>query len=189
MVQLIRETSSALRAIILGAYIVALAFCGAGIWLVYLGATGSTEFNFFGQSFASTNIGIAALFLGAATVVLLIRRSLGTLDKAIGAETREETKDSAPSNHWPKKKTRKTFEQKVKALSDTQWMILSAIAEADGVSSYTLSEKLRIGPSMFFHRLDTLEGEELITQSGGNLYLVAKVSKLLGNGDLRDFRQ
>lgn len=78
MAQLIRETGSALRAIVLGAYIVALAFCGAGIWLVYLGATGSTEFTFFGQSFVSTNVGITALFLGAPTVVLFIRRSLLT---------------------------------------------------------------------------------------------------------------
>ncbi len=39
MTQLIRETASAFRGIILGAYVVALAFCGAGIWLVYLGAT------------------------------------------------------------------------------------------------------------------------------------------------------
>ncbi|MCH8823860.1 MAG: hypothetical protein IH984_10170 [Planctomycetes bacterium] len=189
MAQLINATKSTLRAVVFGAYIVGLVFCGAGIWLVYLGAAGSTEVDFFGLSIASTNVGIVAIFLGAAIVVLLVIRSLRTLEKAIGADSSEETRDSAPSIHWPKRKTRKTLEQKVKALSDTQWMILMAIAETDGISKYTLMEKIHLGPSIFSHRLHTLRIEELVTQGAGNLYVAAKIKRLLGKSDLRELRQ
>jgi uncharacterized integral membrane protein len=56
-------------------------FAILGIVLVILGATGETEFSFFGQTFKSTNIGIAAFFLGAAIIVLNVRRVLKSLDK------------------------------------------------------------------------------------------------------------
>jgi hypothetical protein len=51
-----------------------------GVVLVVVGATGDTSFSFFGQSFRSGNVGIAALFLGAVLVVLNIRRVLKSSD-------------------------------------------------------------------------------------------------------------
>ena len=53
-----------------------------GVTLVVIGATGDTEFNLFGQSFKSSNVGIAALFIGAVLVILNIRRLLTSYDKA-----------------------------------------------------------------------------------------------------------
>lgn len=50
--------------------------------LVVVGATGETEFTFFGQSFRSQNIGIASFFLGAALVILNVRRLLASYDKS-----------------------------------------------------------------------------------------------------------
>jgi hypothetical protein len=47
-----------------------------GLAMVALGATGNTEFKFFGQTFRSDNVGIAAIFLGAALIVLNVRRVL-----------------------------------------------------------------------------------------------------------------
>lgn len=44
-----------------------------GIWLVYLGSTGDTEFNLFGQTFKSSNVGIAAIFIGAVVIITSIR--------------------------------------------------------------------------------------------------------------------
>jgi hypothetical protein len=41
-----------------------LLFIVAGVILVWLGATGDTEFNFFGNSFKSQNVGIASIFCG-----------------------------------------------------------------------------------------------------------------------------
>ncbi len=53
-----------------------------GVVLVVLGSTGDTGFTFFGQSFKSQNIGIASFFLGAALVVLNVRRILKSFDKS-----------------------------------------------------------------------------------------------------------
>lgn len=52
-----------------------------GVVLVVVGATGDTEFNLFGQSFKSANVGVAALFIGAVLVILNVRRLLSSYDK------------------------------------------------------------------------------------------------------------
>jgi hypothetical protein len=54
---------------------------GLGVVLVAIGSRGETEFNFFGQSFRSQNVGVASFFLGATLVVLNVRRILKSLDK------------------------------------------------------------------------------------------------------------
>lgn len=52
-----------------------------GVVLVIVGATGETDFVFFGQSFKSQNVAIASCFLGAVLVVLNVRRVLKSLDR------------------------------------------------------------------------------------------------------------
>jgi hypothetical protein len=74
---------SLLRLITVGAFVAGVLFTIAGVTFVFLGATGQTEFSFFGQDFKSSNVGIGALFIGAASTVLLIRRALGSFDKLI----------------------------------------------------------------------------------------------------------
>lgn len=81
--ELIRQRSAVLRMVVGGAYALAVAMIVAGVWLYDLGASGTSEFVFFGQTFKSANGGIAAIFLGAATAVLLIRRALTTLDRSV----------------------------------------------------------------------------------------------------------
>jgi len=116
MPQLIRATSTTLRLVIIGAFVLAAVFVGAGIWLVYLGATGDTKFTFFGQTFGSTNVGIAALFLGAVTVVLLLRRSLSTLDSVVRTESMVDTQPRAHVKAWPAVKNEASLRRAVKAL-------------------------------------------------------------------------
>ncbi len=53
----------------------------AGIILVYRGATGATEFSFLGQTFKSTNAGIAAFFMGAVLIAVNFRRVLTSLER------------------------------------------------------------------------------------------------------------
>lgn len=64
-------------------FLVGIVLAGMGILLVYMGAKGETEFTFFGQSFRSTNVGIASIFLGAALIVLNLRKILSTFEKTI----------------------------------------------------------------------------------------------------------
>jgi len=53
---------------------------GGGVWLVYLGATGDTNINLFGNSFSSTNVGVVGIFCGAVLVGLIFRRALKSLE-------------------------------------------------------------------------------------------------------------
>lgn len=186
MARLIKETSSALRMIIIGAFFLTAIFCMAGIWLVYLGANGSTEFSFFGQTFKSTNVGIAALFLGAASAVLLLRRTLRTLDIAVNAESPAQG-SRVPVGYWPRSQTRKSLETKINALSDNQWSVVLAIAQQEGISSHTLCD-LFGGLSIFYDRLERLENEQLITLHKDKVYLASRVKQLLRGRDIRQIR-
>jgi len=78
----LRTATPLLKLVIIGGFVTGIALAGFGVWLVYLGATGRTEFSFFGQTFKSTNVGVTGIFLGAATIVLLVRRALKSLDQA-----------------------------------------------------------------------------------------------------------
>lgn len=74
--QHVEAASPLLKLIVIGVIIFGAMIAGMGVLLVYLGSTGVTKINFFGQSFDSANVGIAAIFLGATTVVVVITRLL-----------------------------------------------------------------------------------------------------------------
>jgi hypothetical protein len=68
-----------LTIIAVGAMIFGAIISGMGIVLVYLRTSGVTEIQFFGQSFDSSNVGIGAIFLGAATVVIVLTKLMKRL--------------------------------------------------------------------------------------------------------------
>lgn len=57
-----------------------------GVVLVILGATGTTDVKLGALSFNSTSVGIAAIFIGALTIILVVRRGLGSIDIAVRAD-------------------------------------------------------------------------------------------------------
>ena len=71
--------SPLLKLMIILGFISGVIFGLLGIWLVYLGATGTTEVSFFYQTAKSTNVGIVSIFLGAAIIVLLMKSILKTM--------------------------------------------------------------------------------------------------------------
>jgi len=75
----VRAAGPILVIVTVGILIVGTLLAGMGVVLVYLGSTGATKMHFFGQSFDSANVGIAAIFLGAATIVLVLRSVLKRL--------------------------------------------------------------------------------------------------------------
>ncbi|MGH8498090.1 MAG: hypothetical protein ACRERV_04685 [Methylococcales bacterium] len=79
---------------ILLVFFVGLLIATLGVYMVYLGNAGNTEFTFFGQTFKSMNVGIAAIFIGAAMIVLVSGRVLKTIDKTVVAETSISQKES-----------------------------------------------------------------------------------------------
>jgi len=190
MPEFIKYTSAVLKIVVLGACLIGIVFCVSGIWFVYLGSSGATEFTFFGQTFKSVNAGIAALFLGASTVVLLFRRALRTLDSAIRAETPPGRADTALATHWPQKKTMATLTKKIKALSDTQWLIFSGVAATEGIQASSLMRRLKLNSSVFHLRIRSLQQEELLSPSDDLcLYLHPKAARLLKDKSVEDLRK
>lgn len=78
--EMVRAKEPILKQLTLGGYLIAALFALLGVWLVYLGSTGMTEFSFFGQQFKSANVGIAAIFLAAVVVVLMMRSVVRAMD-------------------------------------------------------------------------------------------------------------
>ncbi len=74
-----REDDPLLMSIIVGTFLFGAILGVAGVVFVILGASGDTEFELFGQTFKSQNVGIGAIFIGAVTVILLIRRVLAVV--------------------------------------------------------------------------------------------------------------
>lgn len=89
----IAVTPVLLTVIIFGS-LISIGFAGAGVWLVMLGASGDTTFQLFGQSFHSTNVGIAAIFIAAVVATLVIRRALNSLDHAASNDDDDDPDES-----------------------------------------------------------------------------------------------
>lgn len=75
----VRAATPLLKIIVIGVLIVGVLLAGMGIYLVRLGSAGATKMQFFGQSFDSTNVGIAAIFLGATMIVVVLLRLMRRL--------------------------------------------------------------------------------------------------------------
>jgi len=65
--------------VVIGIFVLAVIFIAAGLGLVALGATGTTQVDIFGSKISSTNVGIVSIFLGAVVVLVLIRKVIGLL--------------------------------------------------------------------------------------------------------------
>jgi DNA-binding MarR family transcriptional regulator len=80
MTTIFDKASPLIKIIIYGVFITGLGFGLIGVWLVYLGATGETEFYILGQNFKSVNVGIGAVFVGGVIVAITIRRAIKTIE-------------------------------------------------------------------------------------------------------------
>jgi hypothetical protein len=77
-----KKTSPLLTLISVLSFLFGLLFALIGIWLVKLGATGTTEINVLGNTAKSTNVGIVSIFLGAIIILLVIRPVIKVLGSA-----------------------------------------------------------------------------------------------------------
>jgi hypothetical protein len=83
----VKEVTPLIITIIILFFILAIFIILTGGYLTFQGQTADTELEFFGQSMKSSNIGIAAIFIGAVMMVLLTTRALKTFDRTLEAET------------------------------------------------------------------------------------------------------
>jgi hypothetical protein len=170
---------------VIGAYLTCAAFIAAGIWLVWFGATGNTSFTIFGQQFASTNVGIAALFLGAVTVVLLLRRFLKSFDDSLKSDHTSQLNDDV----WPKTQNLQTLREAVRSLSSNKFKALVEVERYPGIALHELVERMGYFPSEGANRLSVLERMELVVEmSGDRLKLHPNVKNLLRGKKLSSIR-
>lgn len=87
-------SSKLLSKVAIGSFVTGILIAVLGIVFVCIGTSGDTQFNFFGQSFQSTNVGITAIFIGAALIVLNIRRVLKSHDLRNGHQSLEKSNKS-----------------------------------------------------------------------------------------------
>lgn len=83
MTHKIRATTAVILTIVVGVIILCL-----GLALIAFGnnSEANTELSFFGQTFKSTNVGIAGIFIGGVIVVLTVRCAFKSLDHAVSSE-------------------------------------------------------------------------------------------------------
>lgn len=74
--------------IIKGGFVLALVFAIIGVYLVYLGAIGTTEISLFGQTIKSQNVGGSSIFLSVVMVIAIVRRVLNTVDNTSTQESK-----------------------------------------------------------------------------------------------------
>jgi hypothetical protein len=191
MARLIEASSPLLKIIVFGAYLVGVLLSATGILLIYFGATGNTEFTFFGQSFKSTNIGISALFIGAATIVLLVRRAMKSLDIAIRGESNGSSKNGNTLEAQVKivdvlveaELIKPTIDIKVRNVGDKVAVIKQAEIQVNTIYPFGLPSHLRFNRMPSSH---TYEGLELPRE--GTPYLkIFEISQVIPANDADRF--
>jgi hypothetical protein len=177
-----KETTPLLTIIIIGAFSVGLVFAGMGIWLVILGSTGNTDFTFFGQTMKTTNVGIAAIMIGATTIVLLLRRIIKTIELIIGSQTsdRGENDEEKLKSVWPYTKTAETLSKKLLELSETQRRIITLLSPTfggvvGGWPQEEIASAVQIDEGEVHYRLRDLEHHHLIEKSSRTRAVVYKL--------------
>jgi methyl-accepting chemotaxis protein len=161
MPDLLRGTSPTIKLIVVTGAVAGILFAGFGVWLVYLGSSGETRFAFFGQQFASRNVGIAAIFIGAAVLVLLTRRALKTFDHSIAAEAA--AGDGHEQAEWPFTKTLQTLTDKLDRTSEENRAIIRLVAgAARPVYVGKVVEAMNTERAQVIYRARDLQSQQLI---------------------------
>lgn len=177
MRKFLNETSSVLLIMIIGAYFISLVIFLVGIVLVYLGTTGGIEFSFFGQTFKGTNVGIATIFIGAVTLLLLVGRTLTSFDKTLQTSTPEETE--CHGSFWPNKNDKENLRKMIKSLSENQLSVIEMVEQAEGINIVELSKRLNQPPSIILHRCQSLQDLHLVHMTNkANVFLSNEIKDI-----------
>ncbi|MCC5935937.1 MAG: hypothetical protein JJU34_01525 [Lunatimonas sp.] len=142
-----------IRAIIYGTFIIGLGFALIGVWLVYFGASGETEIYFFGQNFKSVNVGISAVFIGGAIIVILIKRAFKSIDLGINNSTfNKDRTDGLSEKQTPSlniitehRENSTINKDRTDGLSEKQTRLLNIIAEHKERGIYTMQLEKEAG--------------------------------------------
>ncbi len=147
MTTTLEHASPLLKIIVIGALLIGIIFALIGVWLVFLGATGETEFLLFGQHFKSLNVGIAAVFIGGVIAATTLRRAFKTIELGM--------------NHSAATESNKARERV--AVSGKQRELLSLIASNSGIYVMHIESILGLDRESIVYRARDLESQGYIT--------------------------
>ena len=159
MSRFLKAASPLLLTILIGTFVAGILFALAGVWLVYLGATGSSEIVMFGQTLKSSSVGVSAIFIGAIAIVVTLRRVLVTIER--GADPAKAS-GATPTKAWPSVKTGKTLATHITKLSKTQRALLQAAVMGQRAYVCHLESDLGLKRSEIMYRAKELQRDELI---------------------------
>ena len=158
---LLKQATPLIKLVLILVFIGGLAFALLGVWLVYLGSTGSTEFSFFGQNFKATSVGIAAIFIGAVAIVNVFRRALKTVDQTLKAGARNDDTTEA-SLEWPIINTVDALKARLRKTSEKNRAIIQCVAEAQRpVYVMEIAKAMTIDRSQVIYRGRDLNATDL----------------------------
>jgi len=137
--------------------IAGLALAGLGVWLVALGAQGSTRVTFVGQTLDSTNVGVTAIFIGAVTLLFVVRRTLASIDLLATHESNRHVSST------PKPMTIAELAEAIRKLSNDQRQLLSLIDTVkSGIQVGDVLDHLKISRQEAVYRARDLRTQGLV---------------------------
>ena len=160
--------------------IAGIALAGLGVWLVALGATGNTEVELLGQQLNSTNVGLSAIFIGAVTLLFVVRRTLASRFAALASE-KPNSAPSAPVSTVPTVSADDVIER-IRTLSDDQARLFKAIfSSRNGLNVTDVLDRIAISRAEAVYRARDLRERglvEILTQTDQKFELSRPVREL-----------
>ncbi|MBC6417946.1 MAG: hypothetical protein GDA44_03710 [Prochloron sp. SP5CPC1] len=78
-----KRSNTLLIVIVVCSSIVCALLAMFGVAMVYLGATGKSDINLFGNSISSESVGVASIFVSGVVIIMLLRRTLVSHDQVM----------------------------------------------------------------------------------------------------------
>ena len=156
-----------------------ITLAGFGVWLVALGATGNAVVELLGQHLNSTNVGLSAIFIGAVTLLFVVRRTLASVDRfAALAPDEPNPAPAAPVTAVPTD----DIIERVRTLSDDQAQLFKAIfTSKNGLNVADLLDRMAVSRAEVVYRARDLRERglvEILTQTDQKFELSRPVREL-----------
>jgi hypothetical protein len=164
-----------------------LVLAGFGVWLVSLGAQGTAKVALLGQQLDSTNVGITSIFIGAVTLIFVVRRTLKSIDllathQPMPVEAEIATTPLSEEKRAERALTLDQLSDKVRYLSSEQRELLAMIYRAPrGAMVVDVQDALDITRSEAVYRARDLASAgliEIVTQTDQCFMLRRQVREL-----------
>jgi len=163
--------------------IAGITLAGFGVWLVTLGAKGDAKVDLLGQHLNSTNVGVSAIFIGAVTLLFVVRRTLASVDRfaTLAPEQSSAVPPIAPISIVSSVSADDVVER-VRTLSDDQAQLFKAIfTSRNGLNVADVLDRMAISRAEAVYRARDLRERgliEILTQTDQKFELSRLVREL-----------